>query len=327
MEKLISRFWPSGFLFIAGLILIIYIAFGFLYLQQGAKQKEFEEQIVKLSAVIDKPLAPDKELQAEYEKINEDFARAPKTNREAIDMLVGIAEESGIDVTEESDKFNVPPATFGQAKVGASTYQLISFRNIQVQGDYDNIMAFISNIDSGKTEETKNMVLKKVVTNEVNVIFSGIEGDRRAEFRNVKSAVINMMIDNALSKIPNPMNFAGGVAANLTGDNPDTKGTVEGFPDIVTTAAQKGYSGNGTARGGYVLYEHDKISSDNTTQFKTVSYFSTLSTRYYYTCEANGTVRQWDGPNVVRAREYLDSEESKIETKIVVDVDIYVKPE
>ena len=323
IKNLITRFGPSGGLFLAGVILIIYVAFGFLYLQQGAKQREFEEQIVKLSAVVARPLAGSAELQTEYEEVNQ--ALAPMTNRAAIAMLVSIAEESGIDISEDSGKFKVPLATSNEAKVGAGTYQLISFRNIRVQGDYDNIMTFISNLDSGTT--LKTMVLKKVVANEVEVIFSGEEGDRRAEFRKVTSAVKEMMIDNGLLTIPNPINFDGGVAANLTGDDPNTEETVEGFPDIATTAAEKGYTGNVTPRDGYVLYEHDKISTDNTTRFETVSYFSTPTTKYYYTCEANGRVRQWGGLSVVTAREYLGSEESKIETKITVDVDIYLKPE
>jgi hypothetical protein len=170
------------------------------------------------------------------------------------------------------------------------------------------------------------MVLKKVVTSEVEVSFTGEEGSRRVEFRDVQSAVIDMMYNNALFEIPNPMSFADGVATNFMGDDPATGGMVEGFPDITTTAAERGYSGNVTPRDGYVLYRHDKISTD-TTQYTTVSYLTTLTTQYYYTCETNGTVRQWDGPDVETAAEYLDSEESEVETKAALDIDIYIKPQ
>ena len=140
---------------------------------------------------------------------------------------------------------------------------------------------------------------------------------------NVSLAVVDMMTDNGLSAIPNPMNFAGGIATNLMGDDPDTEETVEGFPDYTTAVVDKGYTGTGniTPSDGYVLYEHDRISTDNTTQFETVSYVTTLTTRYYYTCEADGTVRQFDGPDVATATEYLN-----IETVAALDVDLYTKP-
>ncbi|MFC2056283.1 hypothetical protein ACFLTO_01790 [Chloroflexota bacterium] len=322
IKSLIARFWRTGFLFIIGLIVIIYVALGFLYGQQGVKQREIEEQIAKLSPIIAKPLDGNKELQAKYAEVRDNLT--PITNSAAIEMFVDIAEKSGIDIREESGNFRVPSATFGNVKVGASTYRLMSFSGIHVQGNHDNVMAFISDLDSGKTLE--NMVLNSIITTEVEVIFTGEEGDRRAEFRNVISAVEDMMIDNALSTIPNPMSFANGIAANLTGDDPNTEETVEGFPDIATTAVEKGYSGNVTPRNGYVLYKHDKISSGNTSQFGTVSYFNTPTTKYYYTCEANGTVRQWDSPNVVVAGEYLSIKLSKPETKINVGVAIYTKP-
>jgi len=321
IKNLITRFGSTGALFLIGFILIIYVAFGFLYLQQGAQQSEFQKQIVKLGAVVAKPLPSSEELQTEYDNVTEKLA--PMTEYEAIGLIVAIAEESGIDVDEDSGKFRVPQVRFSQMGVGGSTYQVLSFGNIRVQGDYDSVMAFISDLDSGET--LKTMVLKKVDSSEVEVMFTGEEADRRTEFRSVVSAVLDMMEDNALSEIPNPMNFAGGVAANLTGDDPDTEEVIEGFPDILTIAILKGYSGNATPRGGYVLYDHDKISTDNTTQFETVSYITMLTTKYYYTCEADGTVRQFDGANVVTATEYLGSEEFKPETRATVDVDIYIK--
>jgi len=115
--------------------------------------------------------------------------------------------------------------------------------------------------------------------------------------------VREMMADNGLSAIPAPLDYAGGMATNDMGLSLNA-----GFPDIITVAADRGYTGDSTPRDGYVLYEHDKITTDNTTQFETVSYISTSTTKYYYTCEADGTVRQFDGPDVTTAREYPDNE-------------------
>ncbi len=321
IKNLINRFWPTGGLVVAGVMLIIYIAFGFLYLQQGAKQREFEEQIIKLSPIVAKPLPPSKDLQEASDNVSK--ALAPKTASEYITMLVKIAEKSGIDVSEDSGKFRVPSAVFSEAKVGGSTYRLISFRNIHVQGDYKNVMAFISDLDSGKTLET--MVLKRVAASEVEVLKPGDEA-RRAEFSRVTEAVNAMMRDNELSMIPNPLRYANRTATNIMGVDPLEPIRILGFPDITTTAEGKGYTGDGSPRDGYVLYGHDKISTDNTTLFETVNYIEQLNTWYYYTSEADGTVRQWDGPDVFNVKEHLNSEEFKTEAKIAVDIDIYTKP-
>lgn len=321
IKNLLIRIRHTGVLFLIGFILIVYIALGFLYWQQGEQQSEYEKQIAKLSLILLKPLPSAEQLQTEYEAVN--LALAPMKDVDAIALLVSIAEENGIDVDEASGKFRVPTVTTGNARVGTGTYKVSSFNGIRVEGEYDNVMAFISDLNSGKT--LNNMVLKKVNIKQVVVSFTGEENTRRAEFRSVISAVEDMMTDNDLDSIPYPMNYAGGVAINSMGDDPNTE-EVEGFPDIITTAAEKGYSGNATVSAGYVLYNHDIISMENTNQFNTVSYMPTLTTKYYYTCEADGTVRQFDDANVSTATEYTTSEPSKIGLVANVAVDIYFKP-
>ena len=327
IQSLLTRFRRMGALFLIGIFLVIYIAIGIVYFQQGSEQRELEEQIItitRLSLIVAKDLPSDEELRADDEKLREvNLALAPMTDSVAIAKLVSIAEKSGIDVDKDAGKLRISPATVREEKRGGSTYQVLSFTGITVQGDYDKVMAFIRDLDSGETLET--MVLKKVTIKEVEVIFVGEEGARRAEFRDVAAAVSAMMADNGLHDIPVPMSRADGVASNLMGDDPDTEETVEGFPDITTLAVDKGYTGTGSPRDGYVLYGHDKISTDDTTTFSIVSYITILTTTYYYTCEADGTVRQFDGANVARVMEYVGSEESKTETVVIVDVDIYTK--
>ncbi len=300
MKNLLARIGKMGFLIVVGIFLIIYIALGFLYFQQGAKQEDLRERINNLRIVVSKPLPPADELKAEYDEVNRFLS--PLEVPVAIAVLVDIAEKNGINADPDSGKFNVsPPGSLATREVGGSTYQILSFKSIKVRGDYDSVMAFISDLDSSKTMKT--MVLKKVDISWEERAVNAEEKVRGEELRNVSLAVIAMMTDN-ITEIPNPINYAGGIATNYMGDNPDTEGTVEGFPDITTTAAEKGYTGTGTPRDGYVLYEHDKISMDSTSHFETVSYIPNLTTKYYYTCEADGTVRQFDGPDVATATEY-----------------------
>ena len=324
IKSLINRFWKTGILFLLGFLAIIYIGFGILYLQQGPKQKDLNEQVTKISIVVAKPLPGAAKLQAEYDEVNRSLS--PLTVPEVLEIIVGIAKESGINVALGSDKFYIPPPGGpAEQKIGEVSYQVLSLSSIRAQGDYDDIMAFISALDSGET--MKNMVLKKVDMSQVEIRYSGEEVTRRAEFRDVSSAVIALMVANGLTEIPDPKNYDGGVATNYIGDDSDTGEVTEGFPDTTTTAAEKGYTGTGTPKDGYVLYQHDIIiSTDNTTEFETVDYIDMLTTQYYYTCEADGTVRQFDGPDVVTAIEYLGSEEVGTEILAILNVDLYTKP-
>ncbi len=324
LKGILVRLWPSGALIIGGFLLIIYIAFGILYMQQEAAQRDIGKKIDQVNAVLIRQLAGAEELQAnvaEAEKYLE-----PRTSDNVVAKIVGIAQKSGIDVSTEANNLRIPlisDVQFKPVKVGGGNFKVLSINSIRLQGSRDSIMAFLSDLDAGTT--LGNMVLKSVSITEIDVPYTGEEGTRREEFRLVIAAVGMMLADNNLEEIPNPMSFAGGEATNIMGDDPDTKGIAEGFPDAVTTAEEKGYTGAGSPRAGYVLYRHDLISADNTTKFKTVDYISVLKTGYFYTCEADGTVRQFDRANLSSAKEYFGSEGVRVELVATVDVDIYTK--
>jgi len=319
IRNLFSRYWATSSLLIIGIILIIYIALGFIYFQQGPKQQGVQEQIDQLTAVLSRPLPDIAELQAEYDKVT--TLLIPKDPKDAIALLVGIAHKNGIDVSEEAGKFLIPSAgNPTSVTIGSNTYQVLSFDNILVQGEPDNVTSFITDLDTGDTLDI--MVLTKVILAENLVVnYTGGEADRREEFRQVVEAVQEMIADNNITSIQNPINFTGGTAANIMGDDPDTPDVFEGFPDTITST--KGYSGNATPRDGYVLYQHDRITPENTVQFTTVDYYSSLITEYFYTSESDGTVRQWDGSDVLTANEFAESEGSRSEIKVIVSVNIY----
>jgi len=302
-----------GFIVVLGICLILYAGLGIIYIQQGPKQKDIEEQISKTIGIVSKPLPDIKKLQAQYDEVNQ--ALEPVTLTEALEIIVDIAEQSGINVDPTGDKFRIPPPPAPEKRQsGERTYMVQAFNQVKVQGDYDSVMSFLADLDSGKTKET--MVLRRVDVSQVEIRYPGEEGERRAEFREVIAAVLAMMADNGLVKIPHPINYKGGVAAN----------DMAAFPDVTTTAADKGYTGTESPKAGYLLFQHDRILADNTTDFKTTSYIIRHTTRYYYTCEADGTVRQFDKPDIAKATEYSGSEEFRVETVANMDIDLYAKP-
>jgi|GEM_PF-1005662 len=332
MDNLMARLRRMGRLVLIGILVIICVALGILYMQQGAKQRELEEQITKLSLTVAKPMPGAEKLQEEYEEVNRSLS--PLTLKSALNLIISIAEESGIDVTPESGKLRIPPQdSVREEKVGEGNYQVLSFTNVTAQGDHDSVAAFISNLESGET-----LVLKRLLTNRLGP--SQEENTRSAEYQTVSSAIFDMMLDNNIVEIPSPINYAGGTAVNLMGDDPDTEDTIEGFPNITATAADKGAdaafltAAGATEALGYRLYGNQLITDvfsdgtydvDDGDAVSIVNYVTTLETEYYYTCEADGTIRQFDGPDVATATEYLDAGVAKTETVATITIDIYTK--
>ncbi len=148
-----------GFLIVVGVCLIVYIALGIVYFQQGSKQKELDVQIAQLNTVLSKSLPSAEKLRADYEAANHSLA--PLTVPAVLDVIVKIAQDSGIDVASENDKFNIPPPGEPlKQKMGGGTYLVLAVRNIRVQGSGASVMKFVSSIDSGST--LKTMILKNV---------------------------------------------------------------------------------------------------------------------------------------------------------------------
>jgi hypothetical protein len=328
IKPLLARYSQTVFLFFLGLILIVYVGLGVLYFQQDPLQNKYQTQITGLTAILRNPLPDKKILEANLSDI--DVALSSMGDNVTIAMLVSLAAKNGIDISEDSGRFVVPIPSHHN---GPGSYKIVSFSGIHVQGDYNNVMAFIGTLDSDEKLDTlisssPRTVVRLVtglILGDVQVLTTGEEATRREEFRNVIAAVKVMMEDNSLFRIPNPELASEGRATNLMGDDPFTP-VFDGFPDIITTADGKQYTGNDSIKTGYLLYEHDKVNSDNHSLTTSRTYYPSLKTSYYYTAEADGTVRQWSGPNTHIDKEYLDSGSVKTELTATISVDIYFKP-
>jgi len=129
---------------------------GFPYAKGGSITLEPKFQYIDMPAV--------------YHEDN--LALAPITCPAATAVLVSIAEENGIDVDPNAGKLSIPVATIRQVKAAGNTYQVLSFRNIRLKGDYEDVMAFISDLDSRKTLRT--MILTRVDIGQIEA-YGGIE--------------------------------------------------------------------------------------------------------------------------------------------------------
>ena len=99
-----------------------------------------------------------------------------------------------------------------------------------------------------------------VIPNVGRFIGAGEEEAAETEFANIQTAVVAMMVDNAISELPTPV---GTSTANMSA-----------FP---------------STGGTYVLYGF----TDNATG-DTFNYVATEISSKYYTVDAAGTIKQWD---------------------------------
>ncbi len=116
----------------------------------------------------------------------------------------------------------------------------------------------------------------------------GEEQARNVEYNNMQLAVAATMADNMLSSIPNPVTA---VATNDMSAFPDTTSNSTNGGKILDSSLNLYiFPGDKT---GYLLYSHDMTADGAQTGL--VNYiFST--TTWYYTVDADGTVRQWSDP-------------------------------
>ncbi|MFC2011353.1 type II secretion system protein [Chloroflexota bacterium] len=126
-----------------------------------------------------------------------------------------------------------------------------------------------------------------VIPNVGRFIGRGETEAKDAEFTNIQSGVLAMMVDNYVSTLENPVS----AIANRTND-------MGAFPDTSVCGNDKltDIEGNNYAfffdKDGYFLYQHDRIA-DGTTNNLT-NYVSTENTTYWYTVDSQGTVTQYD---------------------------------
>lgn len=216
IRRLISRFRQTGLWLLVGFILILYISLGFAYWQQKNQQTNLEKQIAQQSLVLSKPLPSAEKLKADYDNVTGNNSPLASITDEyaAFTRLVGIAEKSGINV-EETGKLSIPSPGISTVTVGGSTFQLISFRGIRVQGDNSSVKAFLTDLDSGKTLET--MVLRRMAISyiEISFIDKAKVDAATTELNSIRSAILSMMKDLGLSSL-NITRVAGNATANMS---------------------------------------------------------------------------------------------------------------
>jgi len=128
-----------------------------------------------------------------------------------------------------------------------------------------------------------------VIPNVSRFIGRGETEAAETELSNIQTAVVSMMVDNGLTKIPHPVDGSAYPATDNMSEFPDPE-SVAGSGDKVTDVNGNLYTSGGGDKDGFILYHHDLIAdnvSDNLT-----NYVAMEKTTKSYTVDASGTVTQ-----------------------------------
>ncbi|MBT3363483.1 MAG: hypothetical protein HN929_01100 [Chloroflexi bacterium] len=113
-----------------------------------------------------------------------------------------------------------------------------------------------------------------------------ITRERNREKAEVVNALANMMTENQIGRIPNPV-------------DPIPTNDMTAFPDVASTGIYKEIDRTTTAytfpgdKIGYVLYQQDDTADGGATILSNYIPDDLAQTTYFYTIDADGTVRQW----------------------------------
>ncbi len=137
------------------------------------------------------------------------------------------------------------------------------------------------------------------IPNVVRFMGHGEEEAAETELKNIQTAVTAMIVDNAISELPTPVN---GVPVGSGGGGVATS-NMSAFPDALSDFAwgtkvtdPDGYTyADATDKSGYVLFGHDITGSDpgNANPNQTdANYVAQQSTKGTYIVDVSGTVTQ-----------------------------------
>lgn len=142
----------------------------------------------------------------------------------------------------------------------------------------------LQQVDFDVKEDLADKIVTAIIKREQEKVVgrTDVEEAAATELSNVQTAVIAMMVDNNLTRLPNPVTVA-------TND-------MSAFPDATSACGvDKIADPNGNVyviadKNGYILYQHD-ITADGA-QTELVNYVATQYTKGTYTVDAQGTVTQ-----------------------------------
>jgi prepilin-type N-terminal cleavage/methylation domain-containing protein len=129
-----------------------------------------------------------------------------------------------------------------------------------------------------------------VIPNVGRFIGRGETEAKETEYTNIQNSVISMMTDNKISTLPHPISLATNRTQNM-GAFPDSTSDWQASPGGKTVDPDGILYAAGD-KAGYILYQHDITGGGATTNL--VNYVATGNTTYWYTCDALGTVTQYD---------------------------------
>lgn len=155
MKELTARLRSLAFPVAMGLFLILIIAIGSVYLQQGARQREVRQEIAQMSLTALQAQRSAEELEAKFQRVQSDIPSADLKETDVYQVVLGIATRTGVeaDISFQSETVR---------QVLKTRYRVLMFE-VKAQGDNKAVRDFIETLDQGQ------LLLKTLVVEDLNI--------------------------------------------------------------------------------------------------------------------------------------------------------------
>ncbi|MDP2719609.1 MAG: hypothetical protein Q8P44_07255 [Dehalococcoidia bacterium] len=137
-----------------GFFVILYAAFGLIYLQAGQKQADYSRDIALKEEQLKRPPLITEQLRA-YHQTSDTSIPRELTGEDVVSAVLAVADKSGFDVAPGTSQIVLRQQ--GQPrkeKVGKRDYQVLTFTITGLDSDYGQVIDFISNLYSEPGLET-----------------------------------------------------------------------------------------------------------------------------------------------------------------------------
>jgi hypothetical protein len=139
MNQLTARLKVLAFPLLMGLLVIIFVAIGVVYLRQGGEQEQLRLDIAQQSRIVARAQQSAEGVEERFKMVQEAIPPADLEETSVYEVILDVAERSGVtaSVSLNSDS---------RKKVGKTTYRVLAF-TVTAQGSPDAVRDFIEALD------------------------------------------------------------------------------------------------------------------------------------------------------------------------------------
>ncbi len=150
MDRLIARIKALAAPIVLGLFVIMAVAIGLVYFQQGGEQGDLRAEIDQQVRITSRARQSAEAVEARFREVQDAIPTADLRETDVYEVVLDIAGRSGVAAS-------IRLQSMGTKKVGKTDYRVLTF-TVTGTGGAEEVDAFIEALDRGQTSLTTLVV-------------------------------------------------------------------------------------------------------------------------------------------------------------------------